>query len=131
MLENGYYGGAFYLSGYSVELYLKAKICLLFDVPDLFAKPKERTSPEAKQTEGINDIVKSVKIHDLTALLMFSRLKLQYKKLDNKKMKQHTTYLIRKWTIDERYEPYNPVERKKITNTINNLEEFLKWIKNN
>jgi len=32
----GHYDLAFYVSGYVVELYLKAKICQLLDIPDYF-----------------------------------------------------------------------------------------------
>ena len=36
LLEKDKFNGAFYLAGYSVELYLKAKICRVFGIPDLF-----------------------------------------------------------------------------------------------
>ena len=36
LYQNGKFDGAFYLSGYSVELMLKAKICERFGIPNLF-----------------------------------------------------------------------------------------------
>ncbi len=36
LFRAGKYDGAYYLSGYSIELALKAKICRRFGVPNLF-----------------------------------------------------------------------------------------------
>lgn len=36
--QNGKFDGAFYLLGYAVELELKAKICELLKIPNLFSE---------------------------------------------------------------------------------------------
>jgi len=38
---------------------------------------------------------------------------------------------VRNWDVEERYKSDNLVEREKIKNAINNLEDFLKWIEKN
>ena len=73
MLKDEHYSGAFYLAGYSVELYLKAKICQLFCIPNLF--------DEIGLGKNIGEIRKAVKIHNLALLLKFSGLQPKYEAL--------------------------------------------------
>ena len=119
------YSGAFYLAGYSVELTLKAKICQSFGTPNLF--------DEKNSTKGIDKVRSSVKTHDLTILLIFSGLKPKYDGLKNTnpKMLKNISFLMKKWNEAERYKPDSPVRYAQIEKTINNLEDFLKWIKTN
>jgi hypothetical protein len=89
LLNNKYYSGAFYLAGYSVELYLKAKICQSFGIDDLFSD----TNP----IEGIGKVREAVKIHNLILLLIYSGLKPKYDELIKNKpdMKQNISILMR------------------------------------
>jgi len=50
LLAAGYYDGAFYLAGYSIEMALKAKICLHLDIPNLFEDSKLLEKPNSKLT---------------------------------------------------------------------------------
>jgi HEPN domain-containing protein len=36
LMNGNFYDGAFYMAGYSVELFLKAKICKTLNIPDFF-----------------------------------------------------------------------------------------------
>jgi hypothetical protein len=77
LLEKGLFSGAFYLAGYSVELYLKAKICQNFGVPNLFDKRVE--------IGNINEVRKALLTHNLSVLLTFSGLRTEYDLLDENK----------------------------------------------
>ena len=133
LLKDGYYGGAFYLAGYSVELYLKARICQNFGIADLFAK-------ECKTNiKGINDMRKAVKIHNIALLLAFSGLNPKYEKLKDdakndktkRKMLSNISLLTTEWNEEERYNPDDSVRHQKIKNMFNSLDDFLQWIKTN
>ena len=132
LLENKHYSGAFYLAGYSVELYLKAKICKVFAIPNLF-EDKSKSKDKNNSEDGMGDIRKAVKIHKLANLLLFSGLKPKYDCLGvtNPKMLFNISFLIKEWNEQERYKPNNPIHYIKIENTLNNLKEFLEWIQNN
>jgi len=88
LLEKEKYNGAFYLAGYSVELYLKAKICTNFGVCELFS--------DKKLDEDVAEVRKAVFTHNLYALLVFSGLKTKYdnyKKI-NKKISDTISFLF-------------------------------------
>ncbi len=113
LLENGKYSGAFYLAGYSVELYLKAKICEVFGTPDLFAKTN-------KLEEGIGTVRTAVKTHNLFVLLTFSGLKTKYNQLSDEQPKifKNASYIMKNWSEEERYKANEPLNHKKIENSL-------------
>ena len=125
LLDKGKYNGAFYLAGYSVELYLKAKICINFGVPDLFSKKK------TNKTRG--EIRSAVFTHNLLALLIYSGLITKYEKYkkDNPKMGVTIHFIFSQWNEEERYRSDTSIQPKQIIKIINNLEEFLLWMKQN
>jgi HEPN domain-containing protein len=65
LFDAGYYEGAFYLAGYSIEMALKAKICLHLDIPNLFEDSK------------LLDKLK-FKTHDIITLLLLSGLRKKF-----------------------------------------------------
>jgi len=133
LLKDKHYSGAFYLAGYSVELYLKAKICQNFGIDDLFAKDCNTN------IKGISDVRKAVKIHNLTVLLAFSGLNPKYEKLKvdakNDKIKRkilsNISLLMTDWNEEERYKSDASMRHQKIENMFNSLDDFLQWIKTN
>jgi hypothetical protein len=141
LLDSEHYSGAFYLAGYSVELYLKSKICELFGVADLFAEKTQKT------IEGVGHVRESVKIHNLFTLLIFSGLRSEYDllKKDKNKLKDNEdknklkifrigSFMMSNWNETERYKTATSIKEKqinKIKNTINNLDIFLQWINTN
>jgi hypothetical protein len=46
-------------------------------------------------------------------------------------MKQNISILMRDWKESDRYKVDDPFLHIQIENIINNLEDFLQWIKNN
>src|SRR5436190_13395208 len=72
------FDGAYYLSGYSIELALKAKICRRVGVPNLFTADDTKL----QSIGGISEVRRAVKTHNLFTLLLFSGLK---EKFDNDK----------------------------------------------
>jgi len=129
LLNDGHYSGAFYLAGYSIELYLKAKICQNFGINDLFAKDCNNN------IKGVNEMRKAVKIHNLAVLLAFSGLNPKYEKLKddtkNSQMFVNVSFVMTEWSEEERYKTDNTVRYQKIKNMFNSLDKFLQWIKKN
>jgi hypothetical protein len=124
--------GAFYLAGYSVELLLKAKICEKFGVPGLF----DESDKDAGNTEGIGEIRKAVKTHNLFTLLIFSGLKAKFDadKEINKILSKINSLLFGVWSESARYKPCGYYKPKDVNDLITLLEDkggILQWIENN
>lgn|GEM_PF-168503 len=95
LIDNSFFEGAIYLAGYSVELSLKAKICDLIDIPDLFNFGNN----------GIkSDHTKSYRSHDLERLVLFSGLrnKLQSAKSEDIEIFKNWS-VVCEWSEDKRY----------------------------
>lgn len=65
LLSNGYFEGAFYLAGYSIELMLKARICKHLEIEDFYLKQPE-------------PLKKAYFVHNLEQLLTLSGLRKKY-----------------------------------------------------
>lgn len=63
LFNNGFWDGAYYLAGYSVELLLKARVCKTLNIPDFFLFSR-----------GKQEAYKAYKSHDCDQLLIFSGL---------------------------------------------------------
>ena len=76
----GYPDGAFYLAGYAVELYLKAKICENLNLPTFYSQYAPRT-----------DLSKTFLIHNLDRLILLSGLlpKFESEKLSDPVFRVH------------------------------------------
>jgi hypothetical protein len=130
LCDNGKYDGAFYLAGYAIELMLKAKICERFDVDNLF----DETSKD------ISKVRNSVKIHDISSLLVFSGLR---NKLENDKSTNDVLELtINKlfdaqkclWSELHRYQTIglkNPNDVKELISLLLDENGLIQWIQNN
>lgn len=95
LVANNYFEGAVYIAGYAIELTLKAKICDLLDIPNLF-------------NFGNNDIkatyIRGYKSHDLEQLILLSGLrnKFQTAKGENVKLFENWS-VICEWSEEKRY----------------------------
>ena len=58
LCANGHNGLAFYVAGYAVELYLKARICRVLNIPDFFDYENR------KKFENEDNITKPYKVHN-------------------------------------------------------------------
>lgn len=95
LCANGYCDGAFYLGGYAVELYLKARICEIVDVKNLYV------SSQVKDT----DLSRTFYTHKLDRLLLLSGL---YTIFENERKRNPALVqdwsIVSKWTEAKRYD---------------------------
>lgn len=132
LCANKMYDGAFYLAGYSVELMLKAKICERLGIPNLF----DDSDKSANSIEGIGEIRKAVKTHNLFILLIFSGLKVKFDndKATNKTLAKTNSLLFSAWDESARYKPCGHFKSSDVNNLINLLKDIngiSKWIEIN
>lgn len=129
LFRAGKFDGAYFLSGYSVELILKAKIARKIGVPNLFS----RNENELHTFSGIQEIRKALKTHNLFALLLLSGLKIQYDidKASNKYLSLAGSLLFQDWFQELRYRPVGFIDFKRCKKLIELLEHeigILQWI---
>ena len=130
----GKYEGAFYLAGYSVELMLEAKICDHWGVYNLF--------DEQCEIANIGAIRKTVQIHDIRLLFIFSGLRTKLQSdmfLGNRELMELYGYLIAGtgkhenclWSEQVRYQPIGSKKPEDVLRVIELLKGergLLKWI---
>jgi hypothetical protein len=127
LLDNDKPNGAFYLLGYTIELYLKYKICKLLNIDDLFHEKCQLKS----FFEGRNPFYS----HNLETLLVYSGLKNKFdlEKSKNKIIFNTASALVGVWSENSRYNLHSS-SKEDIQNTIdllNSEKGLLKWIENN
>ncbi len=126
LLNSGKGNGAFYLLGYSIELYLKFRICKMLNIDDLF---DEKCSLK-KHFEGRNPFFS----HDLNTLLVFSGLKhkLDAEKAVNKIISKTISLMIGLWSEKSRYELKEPglKDIQEMIDLLKHPNGLLKWIEN-
>jgi len=117
LLESGFYDGAYYLGGYAVELFLKARICKVFNRPDFFMF--EAIRPEA---------YKPFRSHDFKQLLFFSGLSTELNNMleTNRQFDKNWTELL-KWTEGVRYQSGKTKEQAQ--QFLIAIIQFSAWIK--
>ena len=133
LFENGKSDGAFYLAGYSVELMLKAKICEHYDLPGLFSEDQQDIS---NLPQGISELRKLVRTHNLHLLLIMSGLHPLYnkEKANNKALMNANSVLFNCWSEDVRYKPCGHKTDKdveKLLSLLSGKDGILQWIQHN
>jgi HEPN domain-containing protein len=124
---------AFYLAGYAVELMLKWKICKLFGIDNLFSNNQKTISEIGN---GVQDLRKMIKTHDLPALLLYSGLKSKFdiQKEGNMMLMKVNSHIMAKWNESIRYKPCGNIETSEVEDLLSLLQKengFLKWIEEN
>jgi hypothetical protein len=132
LFKAGKCDGAFYLAGYSVELMLKAKICDRLGIPNLF----DETNAASNSINGIGEIRKALKTHNLFILLIFSGLKIKFDedKATNKHLGIANSLLFNSWNENARYKPCGHMADKDVEKLITLLSGdngILSWIEKN
>ena len=131
LLENNMFNGAFYLAGYSVELYLKAKICEVFNIPNLFNFDDDCVIYK------IGRIKKLTFTHDLNELILLSGLhyKIINTKKDSAEFSANISFILEKWDSNVRYRKQGYIKKeqlKQIISFLNDKEKgLLQWINKN
>lgn len=132
LFDNNMCDGAFYLAGYSVELTLKAKICELIGIPNLY----DENDQDNNSIHGVREIRKFLKTHDLFMLLIFSGLK---NKFDEAKAKdidlaKANSLLFNGWDEKARYKPCGHMKEEDVEKLISlllNKDGIISWIEKN
>lgn len=132
LYKNNKSDGAFYLAGYSVELMLKAKICERLGIPNLFDESDQNTN----QINGIGEIRKTLKTHNLFTLLIFSGLKVKFDidKAKNILLAKSNSLLFSNWNENVRYKPcghMKPEDVNTLLHLLSDKDGILKWIEQN
>lgn len=131
LLASGYSDGAFYLVGYAVELMLKWRICKLFGIDNLFSASQESSSAIGN---GVSELRKTFKTHDLLALLLYSGLKTKFdaEKSGNLTLLKVHSLVMTEWKESIRYMPCGHTETSDVEIVLTLISDqengFLKWI---
>lgn len=118
LFNAGFYEGAYYLAGYSVELALKVGACKAVDITNFFTRPES----------------KSFRIHDLNTLLVFSGYwtMLQTDFLADTALEQNWR-LVCKWSEQVRYKKIGDLSQQNVEELFEAIlhpqNGILTWIK--
>ena len=115
LLRNGYYDGAYYLSGYCIECALKACI----------AKRTRRSEFPDKET------VVASHTHRLEKLLGVARVNEEFLREARADLKFATNWnVVKDWSEDSRYEKHSPEDARNLLSAIEDgTHGVFKWIK--
>lgn len=115
LLAKGFWSGAYYLAGYSLECALKAKIASSF---------RENEIPELRRVQRIYT-------HDLSALLDISGLKdeLEAEMAANAELLKYWT-IAKGWSEQARYEIWTQERATAIMVAVGGDEGLLRWLLN-
>jgi HEPN domain-containing protein len=113
LLANGFWSGAYYLAGYSLECALKAKIATSF---------RENEIPELKRVHKIYS-------HDLSALLDISGLEdeLETEMEANPEFRKYWT-IATEWSEQARYQIWTQDRASAILEAIGGEKGLLRWL---
>ena len=120
LYELGLYEGSIYLAGYAVELLLKAKICEILDLEDLFDASFPR-----------KDLAKFFKIHNLENLIWLSGLRRQFEEDygKNDDFRQNWDFINENWSEQVRYDLQGSVPKHKAEKFLNAITDNQNGIK--
>ena len=119
--KGGYLDGAFYLAGYSVELYLKAKIAENLDVFDFYS-----------QYVSKSDLAKTFLIHNLERLVLLSGLQTKFNAArDADSVLDDAWVTLKEWSEKSRYDVKGLHSVKNVNGFIDALKIIIIWIKMN
>lgn len=117
LLDNGFYADAYYLAGYSIELFLKAVICKTLGAEDFYSSDK-------KNNREIHRVFKS---HVFADLLFLSGKETEFLTYAEQEPDLEKSWKIVKcWNESSRYASYqNPFTVKEFIHSSNTV---CKWI---
>lgn len=129
LCKNDKIEGAYYLAGYSFELMLKAAICSRIGMPNLF----DEEDRNANAIDGISDVRRAVKTHNLGSLLLLSGIRNEFNLywMDSAKSRTILSEFSLNWSEACRYKPIGYINQKTVEAIIfllSNEQGVLKWI---
>jgi len=117
LFESGFYDGAYYLGGYAVELFLKARICRLFNKPNFFMFEEVRA-----------EAYKPFRSHDFEQLLFFSGLGVEFNYMREMDKKFNDSWeMLTEWSEAVRYE--SGKGKEEASQFLKATIQFITWIK--
>ena len=121
LFAHKFYDLAFYVAGYAVELYIKARICTVLNMPDFF------DFENRKKFENEDNITKPYKVHNYTQLLILSGLFPEHNKmLSNADFKNNWEIIIR-WKESQRYA--SGKKEAEVNDFIDSVKSYTGWIR--
>jgi hypothetical protein len=121
LCKGGYFDGAFYLAGYAVELYLKAKIAENLDVFDFYSQYAPKS-----------DLSKTFLIHNLERLVLLSGLQTKFNAArETDTILDNCWVLLKVWSEKSRYDIKGLHTETEVNGFINALKIVITWIKMN
>ncbi len=122
LLANGRNDNAYYLAGYTIELFLKAKVCKTLNIDDLFDE-----SPTKQKLKNEGTILKPYKVHDYEQLLILSGLysDFQTELIGNTSFKVSWS-IVSGWSEKSRY--LTGQTQQSVKDFITSVKEIAKWI---
>lgn len=129
LCDCGKINGAYYIAGYSVELMLKAAMCCRIGAPNLFDEEDQKVNA----IDGIGDVRRAVKTHNLNTLLFFSGLRTEFNSFLKNQPKPQAVFssFLENWSESCRYKPIGYIAKQDVEDLIyllNNEQGILKWI---
>jgi HEPN domain-containing protein len=121
LYEGGHYDIAYYLAGYAVELYLKARICQLLNIPDFF------DFDNRKKFENEDSITKPYKVHNYAQLLILAGLHTEHVNMLNDVEFKKDWWTLKRWNEAQRYN--SGKLPKDVKDFIESSKKYTAWIK--
>ncbi len=122
LFQASLYDGAFYLAGYAVELYFKARICTLLQVDDFYV---------GSDIKSVPFLSKAYQTHNLDALMLLSGLRSIYdaEKTHNLQLMEAWSGIQKsKWSEQLRYAAPQSCDDCTAEEFINSSKFFTQWI---
>lgn len=116
LLKNGFWDGAYYLAGYSVELLLKARVCKTLGIDDFFEFKKAK-----------KELYKPYKVHDFQELIILSGIYPELIKAQSDIAFKANWSMVCEWGEECRY--LTGKAEKEVNEFVTSINEITKWIK--
>ncbi len=131
LFDTGYFDDAYYLAGYALELFLKARICTLINIPNFydFENSKNWSLTDSKEKRVIDDnLYKPFKVHNYLQLLILSGLYLDFKN----ELAKNSSF-INDWSVvkdwDESFRYKSGKDIVSVEAFINSSKNLIAWLR--
>jgi uncharacterized protein (UPF0332 family) len=123
LYNNGRYNAAYYLSGYSVELFIKARICKTLGIEDFF----DFENPNKTVVKNDGSLYKPFRTHNLEQLIVLSGIFNNFNDEFETNVDFKTAWSeISAWTEGHRY--LSGKSQNQAENILTSIKKFHQWI---